>query len=170
MPDKHFRTIYIIRIFIAAALLLTISTSWALACTGVNYKTGKPQTVKQIFSSKKHTQNYIAEATSNSATGQPLIIYYHRYKRAPAYYKTFVRHHECCHHIMRRKGMNSGDETGANCCALRRMRVSKRLARKIKNYMISQNINSDAWSNYEGVGAEFWARTYARCPRAARVK
>ena len=151
-------------------VVLPVLANPAFACTGINIKTNKAQTVRQVFTSKSHPQRYIAAASFDPATGRPLITYYRRYSRLPGYYKSFVRHHECCHHIHRRRGQGFGDEIGANCCALRRMRVSKSLARKIKGYMIRQNINSDVAINSPGVGADFWVRTYSRCPGSARVK
>ena len=140
------------------------------ACWGRNHITGQRQQVREIYrTSYRHPGRFIAEATA-SKSGQPLIIYYNRYARLPAFYKSFVRQHECCHHWLRSKGLNSGDEIAANCCALRRMRVSKRTARRIKGYMIRNDINSDVVVNSPGVGLEFWARTIARCPRAARAR
>ena len=151
-----------------------IGTFWfgpaAHACTGINFHTGKRQKVRVIYKTRvSHPGRYIAEATYAPKSGRPLIIYYRRYNSLPGLYKRFVRLHECCHHRAARGGAFS-DETGANCCALRRMRLSKRQAAFIKSTMIRHNINSDTFATVPGQGAVFWRRTYARCPRAARVK
>ena len=89
----------------------------AAACYGTNSKTKQRQAVHEIYRGT-HPKRYFAQATHDPGTGRPQIIYYSRYSAAPAYFKRFVRHHECCHH------MGNSNEIAANCCALRRMHLS----------------------------------------------
>ena len=153
-------------IFMLAMFVAPISMAEA-ACWGTNYKTGKKQAVREMYrTSVAHPKRYIAEATYSPKTGQPLIIYYNRYNRFSALYRSFIRLHECCHHAAGRSGFS--DEVGANCCALRRMRLSRASAARVRSIMISHNINSDTLIDYPGQGKEFWRRTAARCPKAAR--
>ncbi|MFQ5625220.1 MAG: hypothetical protein ACE5FM_01025 [Methyloligellaceae bacterium] len=137
------------------------------ACTGVNFHTGRRQSVQVIYRTKaNHPDRYFAEATHNPKSGRPVIIYYRRYARAPAFFRRFVARHECCHHSIERAGGNAGDEVAANCCALRGMSKSARAA--VGRYIVSRGVNSNAMFNYAGVGEEFWRGTVARCPDLAK--
>jgi len=159
-------TRYYFGMSILAVLVMSIARAEA-ACWGTNYKTGNKQTVREVYrTGVAHPKRYIAEATYSNKNGQPLIIYYKRYTKFPALYRSFIRLHECCHHAAGHSGFS--DEVGANCCALRRMRLTRARAARIRNIMISHNINSNTVIDYPGQGAEFWSRTAARCPKAAR--
>ena len=158
------------RICCIVITVLLVSANPAFACTGANIKANKTQTVKQIVTNQSHPKRYMAAASFDPVSGRPLITYYRRYIQAPSYFKRFIRHHECCHHILYRNGYSLGDEIGANCCAFRRMKLTKKTAHKIKNYMIREKINSYVAIKTDGVGAEFWSRTVARCPKTARIK
>jgi len=159
-----------IRFAVAIVFVVSLASDAAAGCRGVNLKTRKIQSVQELYSSRSHPGRYFAEATFRRGSGRPLIIYYRRFRSAPGFYRRFIRHHECCHHTLRLKGHPGGDEIGANCCALRRMRASKSLVRRIKSYMIRHDVNSDTVVDYAGQGVAFWRRTAARCPRAARVR
>ena len=103
--------------FVAVALFL-FWPDGASACTGVNFKTKRPQSVRVIYRTKvSHLQCHFAEATHDPKSGRPLIIYYRRYNSAPGYFKSFIRRHECRHHSIERAGGNAFDEIAANCCA-----------------------------------------------------
>ena len=149
--------------------LVFVLASWpeaAEACTGVNFHTGKPQSVRQIYKTRvNHPGRYFAEATHDRKSGRPLIIYYRRYATAPGFFKSFVRRHECCHHIIERRGGNAHDEIAANCCALRGL--SKATRARVGRYIVSRGVNSNAMFAYAGAGQAFWNRTAARCPGLA---
>lgn len=128
------------------------------ACYGVNSKTGKRQSVQQTYKTKtSHPRRFFAEATHHRATGRPLIVYYRRYANAPAYFKTFIRAHECCHHSGNR------NEIAANCCALRRMGLSRRGAAAIGRYIVAKDVNSQTAVDYKGQGSQFWSKTASQC-------
>jgi len=146
------------------ALWLASFAPAVAACTGLNSRSGQAQSVREIYrTGYSHPGRFIAEATHDPRSGRPLIIYYRRYRSLPGYYRSFVRHHECCHHLLDRRGARSSDEVAANCCALRRMGLSRGGLARIKNYMIKHDINSDVIFNYHGAGVSFWNRTASRC-------
>ena len=153
------------RVF-AVTLVLSLLTLASLvfapiasaACYGVNAKTGKRQSVQQIYRTKiAHPKRYFASSTHDRATGRPQIIYYRRYATAPGYFKSFARAHECCHHSGNR------NEIAANCCALRRMRLSKAGLATLSRYIISRDVNSQTAVDYPGQGRAFWSKTASRC-------
>jgi len=148
-------------IFLVAPLL--IGATAAAACTGVNSKTKQRQSVHQIYRTNiSHPRRHIAEATHDPASGRPVIIYYRRYARAPAYFKSFVRAHECCHHLGHR------NEIAANCCALKRMRLSRSATVALRNYIVSREVNSETKNDHKGQGSKFWTKTEQSCPHVAR--
>jgi hypothetical protein len=152
--------------FAVAALALTLlayAPIAAVACTGVNSKTGKRESVQQIYRTNvSHPKRYFAEATHNRTTGRPQIIYYRRYAAAPGYFKTFARAHECCHHSGHR------NEIAANCCALRRLRLSKTSLDTLRRYIVSRDVNSQTTIDYTGQGSLFWSKTASQCLGAHR--
>ena len=128
------------------------------ALTGGGDTAGKSQAVQEIYRTGiNHPRRFFAEATSDRATGRPQIIYYARYANAPAYFKSFVRQHECCHHLGHK------DEIGANCCALRRMGLSAGGLAALKSYIVSRDVNSQTAVDYAGQGALFWSKTERSC-------
>ncbi len=150
--------------------VIALACLWPAAaqgCTGVNFKTGRPQSVRVIYKTKvSHPDRYFAEATHDPKSGRPLIIYYRRYATAPGIFRSFVARHECCHHSIERAGGRSGDEIAANCCALRGMSKSARAA--VGRYIKSRGVNSNVMFAYSGMGDDFWSRTAGRCPGLAR--
>jgi hypothetical protein len=134
------------------------------ACTGKNRLTGKSQSVQEIYrTGTSHPRRYFAEATYDRASGRPQIIYYSRYANAPGHFKSFVRQHECCHHLGHK------DEIAANCCALRRMGLSASGLAALRSYIVSRDVNSQTVVDYAGQGALFWSKTASRClSQAAR--
>jgi len=135
----------------------------AAACTGVNRQTGQRQTVQEIYrTSTNHPRRFFAEATHDRATERPQIIYYGRYATAPAYFKSFVRNHECCHHSGHR------DEIAANCCALKRMQLSSSGLAALRSYIVSKDVNSQTIVDYQGQGSLFWSKTASRCLSSAQ--
>lgn len=131
------------------------------ACYGTNSKTKQRQAVHEIYRGS-HPKRYFAQATHDPKTGRPQIIYYSRYSRAPAHFKRFVRHHECCHHLGNR------NEIAANCCALRRMRLSPSGLAALRSYIISRDVNSQTKVDYHGQGSAFWKKTASQCLGSAR--
>jgi len=127
------------------------------ACYGTNSKTKQRQAVHEIYRSSSHPKRYFAESTHDPKTGRPQIIYYARYSAAPAYFKRFVRYHECCHHL------GNSNEIAANCCALRRMRLSSSGLAALRNYIISRDVNSQTAVDYKGQGSAFWRKTASQC-------
>jgi hypothetical protein len=91
-----------------------------------------------------------------------VIIYYRRYAQAPSYFKSFVRAHECCHHLGHRS------EIAANCCALKRLRVSRGSTAALRNYIITRDVNSETKRDHKGQGSKFWSKTERSCPTLAR--
>jgi hypothetical protein len=77
--------------------------------------------------------------------------------KKPSYFKTFVRQHELCHHLGYR------NEIDANCCAIRRMRLSSSGIAALRNYIISRDVNSQTAVDHPGQGAAFWGKTASRC-------
>ena len=143
-----------------AALVLSLCavTEVAAACLGVNKITGKSQAVQEIYrTSFSHPRRFCAEATHDRTTGRPQIIYYSRYASAPGHFKSFVRQHECCHHLGHK------DEIAANCCALRRMQLSGSGLAALRSYIVSRDVNSQTVVDYAGQGALFWSKTANRC-------
>jgi hypothetical protein len=140
-------------------LSLCAATDSALAaCVGTNKLTGKSQAVQEIYrTGTSHPRRYFAEATSDRATGRPQIIYYARYANAPSYFKSFVRQHECCHHLGHK------DEISTNCCALRRMQLSASGLATLRSYIVARDVNSQTIVDYAGQGALFWSKTASRC-------
>ncbi|MGH6826144.1 hypothetical protein [Methyloceanibacter sp.] len=129
----------------------------AAACLGVNSKTGERQSVQEIYrTGVSHPRHFFAEAAHDRG-GRPLIIYYSRYASAPAYFKSFVRQHECCHHA------GQSNEIAANCCALRRMGLSKSGLASLRSYIVSRDVNSETATDYQGQGTLFWGKTESRC-------
>lgn len=128
----------------------------AAACYGTNSKTKQRQAVHEIYRST-HPKRYFAQATHDPGTGRPQIIYYSRYSAAPAYFKRFVRHHECCHHL------GNSNEIAANCCALRRMNLSSSGLAALRRYIVSRDVNSQTKVDYHGQGSAFWSKTASRC-------
>lgn len=150
------------RLFLAtlALALFACAQPAAAACTGVNKKTGKRQSVQQIYRTKvSHPRRFFAESTHHRASGRPQIVYYRRYATAPGYFKSFIRAHECCHHAGHR------NEISANCCALRRLRLSRRGAAAIGRYIVSRDVNSQTVIDYKGQGSLFWSKTVSACLR-----
>ena len=127
------------------------------ACYGINNKTKQRQAVHEIYRASSHPKRYFAQATHDPRTGRPQIIYYRRYSAAPAHFKRFVRHHECCHHLGNR------NEIAANCCALRRMRLSASGLAALRNYIVSRDVNSLTRVDYAGQGSDFWSKTAKQC-------
>jgi hypothetical protein len=54
-------------------------------------------------------------------------------------------------------------EIAANCCALRRMRLSRSSLAALRNYIISHDVNSQTIIDHPGQGAAFWAQTASQC-------
>ena len=157
--------LFVVTLALASLALasLAYAPSAAAACYGVNAKTGKRQTVQQIYKTRiSHRRRFFAESRHDRATGRPQIVYYRRYASAPGYFKSFIRAHECCHHSGNR------NEIAANCCALRRMRLSKRGAAAIGRYIVSRDVNSQTARDYKGQGRLFWSKTANRCVSARR--
>jgi hypothetical protein len=148
---------------ILAVILLTFApVSATAACYGTNSKTKQRQTVHEIYRSSSHPKRYFAESRHDPKTGRPFIIYYARYSAAPAYFKRFVRRHECCHQAGHR------NEIAANCCALRRMGLSSSGLAALRNYIISRDVNSQTAVDYRGQGSLFWRKTASQCLGSAR--
>jgi hypothetical protein len=153
--------LYRATIFFMASLLLGAPA--AVACTGVNSKTKQRQSVQQIYrTSISHPKRHYAESTHDPASGRPVTIYYRRYARAPAHFKSFVRAHECCHHL------GHSSEIAANCCALKRMRLSRGATIALRNYIVSRDVNSETKNDHKGQGSKFWSKTERSCPSVAR--
>ena len=143
---------------ILAIILFAAAPVAAAACTGTNIKTKQRQTVQEIYSTVvSHPRRFIAEATHDPKTGRPVIIYYSRYASAPGHFKSFIRNHECCHHLGHK------DEISANCCALRRMRLFASGLAALRNYIISRDVNSLTRVDYAGQGSDFWSKTAKQC-------
>lgn len=145
-------------------LVTLIVSLWACmpaaagACVGVNSQTGQSQSVQELYrTSVSHPKRYFAEATHDRASGQPQIVYYRRYSTAPAYFKSFIRNHECCHQSGHK------DEIDANCCALRRMGLSASGLAALRTYIVSRDVNSQTLVDYQGQGSLFWSKTASRC-------
>jgi len=148
-------------VFLAASLFFAAPA--AAACIGINNKTKQRQSVQQIYrTSISHPKRHFAEATHDPASGRPVIIYYRRYAQAPAYFKSFVRAHECCHQLGHR------NEIAANCCALKRLRLSRGSTAALRKYIISRDVNSETKSDLKGQGSKFWSKTERSCPTVAR--
>ncbi len=146
-----------------ALALLAYAPMANAACYGVNAKTGKRQSVQQIYQTRiSHKRRFFAESRHDRATGRPQIVYYRRYASAPGYFKSFIRAHECCHQSGNR------NEIAANCCALRRMRLSKSGAAAIGRYIVARDVNSQTAVDYKGQGRLFWSKTANRCVSARR--
>jgi hypothetical protein len=123
----------------------------------LNTKTSKRQAVREIYKTgTSHPRRFFAEST-HDRSGRPVIIYYRRYATAPAYFKSFVRNHEHCHHL------GYKNEIDANCCAIRRMRLSSRGLAALRSYIISRDVNSQTAVDHPGQGAAFWSKTASRC-------
>lgn len=127
------------------------------ACYGTNSKTKQRQAVHEIYRASSHPKRYFAQAMHDPSTGRPQIIYYRRYSTAPAHFKRFVRQHECCHHLGHR------NEIAANCCALKRMRLSPSGVAALRSYIISRDVNSQTKVDYKGQGGAFWSKTANQC-------
>ena len=151
------------KILAGAAIAFLVYAPAAAACTGTNSKTKQRQSVQQIYRTNvSHPNRHFAEASHDPKTGRPVIIYYRRYAKAPGYFKSFVRAHECCHHLGHR------NEIAANCCALGRMRVSRSSLAAIRNYIVARDVNSETRTDHKGQGSTFWSKTERRCPNVAR--
>ena len=68
------------RIVVLGLMLLLLAPPAALAaCTGVNIKTGRAQSVREIYRTRvSHAGRFIAKATHDPKSGRPLIVYYRR--------------------------------------------------------------------------------------------
>jgi len=142
---------------LAVILFAYAPTVARAACYGTNSKTKQRQAVQEIHRSSSHPKRYFAESTHDPRTGRPQIIYYARYSAAPAYFKSFIRAHECCHQAGNR------NEIAANCCALRRLQPSSRGLAAIRNYIIARDVNSQTAVDYHGQGSLFWSKTANQC-------
>jgi hypothetical protein len=142
---------------LAVILFAYAPTVATAACYGTNSKTKQRQAVQEIYRSSNHPKRYFAESTHDSRTGRPQIIYYGRYGAAPAYFKSFIRAHECCHQAGNR------NEIAANCCALRRLQPSSSGLAAIRDYIISRDVNSQTAVDYKGQGSLFWSKTASQC-------
>jgi hypothetical protein len=124
---------------------------------GVRGHSGKKHAVREIYKTgTNHPKRFFAEYTRDRS-GRPTIVYYRRYATAPSYFKTFVRQHELCHHLGYR------NEIDANCCAIRRMRLSSSGIAAMRNYIISRDVNTQTAVDHPGQGAAFWGKTAGRC-------
>ncbi len=151
------------KLLTAAATALLVCAPDASACTGTNAKTKQRQTVQHIYRTNvSHPNRHFAEARHDPTSGRPVVVYYRRYARAPGYFKSFVRAHECCHHLGHR------NEIAANCCALSRLRVSRSSLAAIRNYILSRDVNSETKIDHKGQGSKFWSKTERSCPNVAR--
>jgi hypothetical protein len=103
-----------------------------------------------------HPKRYFAE-TMRDRTGRPVIVYYHRYSSAPGYFKSFVMAHERCH------ASGYHNEVATSCCALTRMRSSKREIAAIGNYIVSRDVNPETAVDYQGQGRLYWSKIENRC-------
>jgi hypothetical protein len=147
---------------VLAVMPVLLDSSADAARKGVHRHSGKRPAVREIYKTgTSHPRRFFAEATRDSR-GRPVIIYYRRYATAPAYFKSFIRNHELCHHLGYR------NEIDANCCAIRRMRLSSRGLAALRNYIISHDVNSQTVIDHPGQGAAFWASTSSRCLGGAR--
>lgn len=133
------------------------------ACYGTNAKTKQRQAVHEIYRGSSHPKRYFAQATHDASTGRPQIFYYRRYSSAPAHFKRFVRAHECCHHL------GYHNEIAANCCALRRMRLSSSGLATLRNYIVSRDVNSQTKVDRKGQGSTFWKKTAQQCNLGVRI-
>jgi hypothetical protein len=149
--------------FAVLVSLCAYTTAAAAACVGVNSHTGQSQSAQEVFrTGTSHPRRFFAEATHDRATGRPQIIYYSRYGTAPAHFKNFIRHHECCYHSGHR------DEIEANCCALRRMGLWAGGLAALRTYIVSRDVNSQTIVDYQGQGSLFWSKTASRCLGSAQ--
>jgi hypothetical protein len=152
------------RLCIASLVLLLCAATPADAgvCVGVNGHSGKRQSVQEIYrTGVSHPRRFFAESTHDRAMGRPQIIYYRRYSTAPAYFKSFIRAHECCHQA------GYSDEIAANCCALRRLHLSGGGLSALRTYIVSRDVNSQTAMDYSGQGSLFWSKTASRCLSSA---
>ena len=133
------------------------------ACYGTNKKTKQRQAVHEIHRGSYHPQRHFAHATHDPRTGRPQIIYFRRYSNAPSYFRRFVRHHECCHHLGYR------NEIAANCCAIKRMRLSASGVAALRNYIVSRDVNSQTKVDRKGQGSTFWNKTSKQCGLNIRI-
>lgn len=141
------RAVFRLALFLAASLL--IGSTAATACIGINSKTKQRQSVQHIYRTNiSHPSGYYAEAKYDSTSGRPTIIYYRLYAQAPTYFKNFTRAHECCHLLGYR------NEIAANCCALKRLRLSRGATAALRKYIIARD-------------SAFWSKTERSCPRTA---
>jgi hypothetical protein len=125
---------------------------------GVNSHSGKRQSVQEIYrTGVSHPRRFFAESIHDRVTGRPQIVYYRRYSTAPAYFKSFVRAHECCHQS------GYGDEIAANCCALRRLHLSGSGLSSLRTYIVSRDVKSETVMEYSSQGSLFWSKTASRC-------
>ncbi len=105
---------------------------------------------------------HVAVARHDPTSGRPVVFYYRRYARAPGYFKSFVRAHECCHQLGHR------NEIAATCCALSRLRVSRSSLAAIRNYILSRDVNNETKIDHKGQDSKFWSKTERSCPNVAR--
>jgi hypothetical protein len=140
-----------------AVLPCLLESSAEAARKGAHRHSGKKQAVREIYKTgTNHPKRFFAEYTRDRS-GRPTIIYYRRYATAPSYFKTFVRQHELCHHLGYR------NEIDANCCAIKRMGLSRSGIAALRNYIISRDVNSQTAVDHHGQGAAFWGKTASRC-------
>jgi len=163
MGSSHRVCLCICHLTVFFVVSLLVGATAVSACTGVNSKTKQRQSVQQVYRTNvSHPRRHFAESRHDPASGRPITIYYRRYAQAPAYFKSFTRAHECCHHLGNR------DEIAANCCALKRLRLSRSSTAALRNYIISRDVNSETKGDYRGQGSKFWSKTERRCPSVAR--
>ena len=149
-----------------ASLAISLCTFGEVAAANRGTKTqaAKHRTVREVYrTGVNYPRRYFAE-TARDRSGRPTIIYYRRYSTAPGYFKTFIRTHERCHLSGHR------NEIAANCCALERMRLSKRGLAAIRHYIVSRDVNSETAVDYKGQGRLFWRKIESRCPPASGRK
>lgn len=138
------------------ALCVCVSVASA-ASAGGHSRPGKRQAVREVYKTgTSHPKRFFAEST-HDRNGRPVIIYYRRYATAPAHFQSFVRHHERCHQAGYR------NEIAANCCAMRRMKLSGRRLAALRDYIIAHDVNSETVVDHPGQGASFWSKTASQC-------
>ena len=150
-------------VFLAASLMsLAAFEHVAAAQRGARHQAAKRHAVHEVYRTNvSHPLRYFAE-TKRDRSGRATIVYYHRYTTAPGYFQSFVRNHERCHLS------GHGNEIGASCCALERMRLSQGGVAAVRNYIVTRDVNSETAVDYQGQGQLFWSKIERRCPGAAR--
>jgi hypothetical protein len=121
-------------------------------CRAKNDKTGKEVSV--LERRDVPTANW-ANAFFDADTGQPTILYSRKVSTMAPPVQAFIQMHECCH-----LSENLEDEIEANCCAIRRMKLSDRDLGEVEKVT-----KSVGWLpvGYGGSGEEFWRLTMEKC-------